>query len=316
MPHVPVLTISSLTKPQVEEILALAQDLKRDRAKYSQCMAQKTLLMFFEKPSLRTRVSFEVGMTQMGGHAIYYDVSTSPLGKKESASDTAKVFSRYCEVAIGRLNDRKLVRELAANATIPFVNALDDFAHPTQMLADLLTILENKGSLSEVKMAYLGDLENNVTYDLMRSAALMGFQLQVSGPNTPEAEVMEEVARLCQVSGATVRLEPNPQAAVRGVDVVYTDSWMSYGVPAATMEARIQMFTPYRVTPELMALAKPDAIFMNCLPAARGMEQTASVVDGPQSVVFDEAENRLHAHKALLVWLLDAQPTDGRRAAL
>nr|AMQ24250.1 ornithine transcarbamylase 2 [Euglena gracilis] len=308
MPLVQVLKISSFSAEQAGEILEIAMDIKANPKKYRSSMEQKTLLMLFEKPSLRTRVSFETGMTQMGGHAIYYNISDSPLGKKETVSDTAKVVSRMVDAMIARVNDRKVVAELAANATIPIINALDDYAHPTQMFADMQTILEKKGRLKGLNVAYFGDVENNVTYDLMRAAALMGFNLNVSGPNEPEAEVLEEVAALSAKSGSTVKLVKDPKEAVKDVDVVYTDSWMSYGIPKEQLEARVNLFKPYQVTTELMALAKPDCIFMNCLPAARGMEQTAEVVDGPQSVVFDEAENRLHAHKAMLVWLLDAQP--------
>lgn len=308
MPLLHALKISSFSADQVQEVLAIAQDLKAHPLKYAAAMARKTLLMLFEKPSLRTRISFEAGMTQMGGHAIYYAMGDSPLGKKETVQDTAKVVSRMVDVMIARVNSRKIVAELAADASIPIINALDDYAHPTQMFADLLTLLEKKGRLQGLNMAYCGDIENNVTYDLMRAAALMGFNLNVSGPNDPEAEVLEEVAALSAKSGAVVKIVRDPKEAVRGVDIVYADSWMSYGIPQDKLEARIRYFMPYQVTAELMALAHPECIFMNCLPAARGMEQTAEVIDGPQSVVFDEAENRLHAHKALLVWLLDAQP--------
>jgi len=308
MPLVQVLKISSFTSTQVEEILAIAADIKANPRKYYSAMDHKTLLMLFEKPSLRTRVSFEAGMTQMGGHAIYYNISDSPLGKKETVSDTAKVVSRMVDAMIARVNDRHVVSELAAHATIPIINALDDYAHPTQMFADMQTILEKKGRLKGLSVAYFGDIENNVTYDLMRAAALMGFNLNVAGPNDPEAGVMEEIAALSAVSGSVVRIERDSRAAVAGVDVIYTDSWMSYGIPKEKLAERVAIFQPFQVTTELLALAKPDCIFMNCLPAARGMEQTAEVIDGPQSIVFDQAENRLHAHKALLVWLLDAQP--------
>jgi len=271
-------------------------------------MEYKTLLMLFEKPSLRTRVSFETGMTQMGGHAIYYDIGSSPMGQKETVEDTAKVISRMVDCAIARVKTKEIVRKLADNATIPIINALDDWAHPTQMLADMQCIIEKKGYLKGIQMAYFGDLENNVTYDLMRAGALMGFNINVAGPSKPDQAVLDEVAELSKVTGAKVQVVADAKTAVVGADVVYTDSWMSYGIPTSELEDRMKSFMPYQVTAELMTHAKPDCIFMNCLPAARGMEQTAEVIDGPQSVVFDQAENRLHAHKALLVWLLDAQP--------
>jgi len=172
------------------------------------------------------------------------------------------------------------------------------------MCADLLTIFEHKGSLTNLTMAYMGDLENNVTYDLMRTAALMGYNLNLAGAGEIEKAVWKEVNGLAEKSGSKVTVSPTAQEAIAGVDVVYCDSWMSYGIPKDEEEARKKLFMPYQVTTELMKLAKPDAIFMNCLPAARGMEQTAEVIDGPQSVVFDQAENRLHAQKALLVFLI------------
>lgn len=264
--------------------------------------------MLFEKPSLRTRVSFETGMTQMGGHAIFYSVADSPLGKKETFSDTGKVLSRFVNVIMARLNKRTDIRQLAEASTIPVINALDDFAHPCQMLADLLTIIEKKGKVEGLTMAYCGDLKNNVTYDLMRMASLLGYTINCAGPvgegYAPEQEVLDECKAICEKTGGKVNIfTNNALEACKGVDVIYCDSWMSYGIPAADAAARTEKFMPFQVTKEVMDAAKPDAIFMNCLPAARGMEQTADVIDGPHSVVFDEAENRLHAQKALLLFL-------------
>lgn len=271
-------------------------------------MHRETLLMLFEKPSLRTRVSFETGMTQMGGHAIFYSVADSPLGKKETFSDTGKVLSRFVNVIMARLNKRTDIRQLAEASTIPVINALDDFAHPCQMLADLLTIIEKKGKVEGLTMAYCGDLKNNVTYDLMRMASLLGYTINCAGPvgegYAPEQEVLDECKAICEKTGGKVNIfTSNALEACKGVDVIYCDSWMSYGIPAADAAARTEKFMPFQVTKEVMDAAKPDAIFMNCLPAARGMEQTADVIDGPHSVVFDEAENRLHAQKALLLFL-------------
>eukprot|EP01062_Namystynia_karyoxenos_P005411 TRINITY_DN11899_c0_g1_i1.p1 TRINITY_DN11899_c0_g1~~TRINITY_DN11899_c0_g1_i1.p1 ORF type:complete len:363 (+),score=155.10 TRINITY_DN11899_c0_g1_i1:160-1089(+) len=266
-----------------------------------------TLLMLFEKPSLRTRVSLETGMHQLGGHGIFYSIDNSPLGQKETIEDTGKVLSRMCQGITARVRSRKAVRGLAEVSSIPVINALDDYAHPMQMLADLLTIVEHKGGWQGITMAYFGDLENNMTYDLMRTAALMGFNFRMAGAGEIEASVWEETRQLQSQTGAKVELCPTAAAAMAGVDIVYCDSWMSYGIPKDEEQARIKMFMPYQVTADLMKLAKPDAIFMNCLPAARGMEQTAEVIDGPQSVVFDQAENRLHAQKAMLVYLLAPQ---------
>jgi ornithine carbamoyltransferase len=303
-----ILKISDLTQEQIYFVLEKSKDLKAHKSKYSEIMKGKTLLMLFEKPSLRTRVSFEAGMTEMGGHAIFYSIADSPLGKKESFEDTAKVLSRMVSIVMARVNRRTDVRALAEHSSIPIINALDDFAHPLQMLADMQTIIEKKGSLKGIKFAYFGDLANNVTYDLMRTAAIMGFECRVAGPTGPgydiEQEVMDECAALCKKSGGKVIVCKTAEEAATGVDVLYCDSWMSYGITKEKQEERVKLFMPFQVDDKIMKLAKPDAIFMNCLPAARGMEQTASVIDGPQSVVFDQAENRVHTCKALMLYLL------------
>merc|ERR1711920_827147 len=263
-----------------------------------------SLLTLFEKPSLRTRVSLEVGMHQLGGQAIFYSIGDSPLGKKESAEDTGAVLSRMVQGITARVNSRKPLRSLAQVSTIPVINALDDCGHPMQMCADLLTVLEKKGSLEGLTMAYFGDLENNVTYDLMRTAALMGYNLHLAGVGDIEAKVWDEVNGLKEKTGSKVEGFKTAKEAIAGVDVIYCDSWMSYGIPKEEEEERKKMFMPFQVDAELLGLAKSDCIFMNCLPAARGMEQTAEVIDGPQSVVFDQAENRLHAQKAMLVYVM------------
>eukprot|EP01059_Diplonema_ambulator_P001277 TRINITY_DN11026_c0_g1_i1.p1 TRINITY_DN11026_c0_g1~~TRINITY_DN11026_c0_g1_i1.p1 ORF type:complete len:324 (+),score=55.85 TRINITY_DN11026_c0_g1_i1:62-1033(+) len=299
-----ILKISDLTAEEITDILRLAAAMKRDRDRYNEALKGDTLLMLFEKPSLRTRVSLETGMHQMGGHAIFYSIDNSPLGKKESISDTGKVLSRMVQGITGRVMSRDSIRGLAEVSSIPVVNALDDYAHPMQMLADILTIQEKFGSWKGLTMAYFGDLENNMTYDLMRLCAVVGMNFRMAGEGDIEDSVWDEVNELCKKTGVTVERTPTAEAAITGVDIVYCDSWMSYGIPKEIEEERIRLFMPYQVTTDLMKLANPNAIFMNCLPAARGMEQTAEVIDGPQSVVFDQAENRLHAQKALLVRLL------------
>mmetsp|Transcript_43088 Transcript_43088/g.78340 ORF Transcript_43088/g.78340 Transcript_43088/m.78340 type:complete len:358 (-) Transcript_43088:87-1160(-) len=306
-----LLTIADLSKEEVMNILRVAKAMKEARAaffeygqdRFADVLKGYSLLTLFEKPSLRTRVSLEVGMHQLGGQAIYYNISDSPLGKKESIQDTGLVLSRMCQGITARVTSRNAVRSLAQVSTIPVINALDDYGHPMQMLADLETIVEHKGTWMGRTMAYFGDLENNVTYDLMRLAALMGFDLRLAGVGEIEAAVWDEVKALQAKTGAKVTKCATAQEAMTGVDIVYCDSWMSYGIPKEEEEKRKAMFMPFQVNSELLKLAKPDAIFMNCLPAARGMEQTAEVIDGPQSVVFDQAENRLHAQKALLIFL-------------
>lgn len=307
-----LLTISDLTKEEVLDIMRVSLAMKESRRtftetgydRFSDTLKGYTLLTLFEKPSLRTRVSLEVGMHQLGGYSIFYSIADSPLGVKESIEDTGRVLSRMCQGITARVMSRKAVRSLAMVSDIPVINALDDWGHPMQMLADVLTVIEYKGQLEGLTMTFLGDLENNVTYDIMRTAALMGFNLNLAGAGEIEAKVWEEVKALSEKSGSKVQRLETAQEAVKDVDVVYCDSWMSYGIAKDEEESRKKMFLPFQVTGELMKLAKPDAIFMNCLPAARGMEQTAEVIDGPQSVVFDQAENRLHAQKAMLVFLM------------
>eukprot|EP01064_Diplonema_japonicum_P026984 TRINITY_DN3865_c2_g1_i1.p1 TRINITY_DN3865_c2_g1~~TRINITY_DN3865_c2_g1_i1.p1 ORF type:complete len:342 (+),score=88.67 TRINITY_DN3865_c2_g1_i1:56-1027(+) len=299
-----ILKVTDLTAEEVADILRLARAMKRDRDRYNEALKGDTLLMLFEKPSLRTRVSLETGMHQMGGHGVFYSIDNSPLGKKESISDTGKVLSRMVQGISGRVNSRESIRGLSKVSSIPVVNALDDYAHPMQMLADILTIQEKFGDWKGLTMAYFGDLENNMTYDLMRLAAMMGFNFRMAGEGVIEESVWEEVNEIVKTTGVTVERMKTSEEAISGVDIVYCDSWMSYGIPKEIEEQRIKMFMPFQVTSDLMKLANPKAIFMNCLPAARGMEQTAEVIDGEQSVVFDQAENRLHAQKALLVMLL------------
>lgn len=307
-----LLTIGDLSKADIVNIMRVAIAMKAARKKFmdngtdrfSDTLKGYSLLALFEKPSLRTRVSLEVGMHQLGGQAIFYSISDSPLGVKESVEDTGRVLSRMCQGITARVMTRAAVRALAAVATVPVINALDDYAHPMQMLADLQTIIEKRGTWEGTVMAYFGDVENNVTYDLMRMAAIMGYTLHLAGAGEIEASVWDECNKLREVGGGSIRQFDTAEEAIVGVNVIYCDSWMSYGIPKEEEEARKKLFMPFQVNAELLSKAEPDCIFMNCLPAARGMEQTAEVIDGPQSVVFDQAENRLHAQKALLVYLL------------
>jgi len=298
-----------LTSGQIATVLQLAHKMKANPTDYYTALPNETLLMLFEKPSLRTRVSLETGMTELGGHAISFMTGDSPLGKKETYGDTGACLSRYVAAITARVTSREQIDGLCATAAVPVVNALDDWAHPMQMLADLQTMEEKFGSLKGLRMAYLGDIRNNVTYDLMRSGALMGFTVAVAGPKGAQFELEDGVVQECEVlaaaNGGKVEVCATAAEAVAGADVVYTDSWQSYGVKQT--DERIATLMPFQVTEAVMAQAKPGAIFMNCLPAKRGEEQTAEVIDGPQSVVFDQAENRLHAQKALLYLLITRQ---------
>lgn len=306
-----LLDLSSLTEQDILSILDLADEIKKNPGDYSTKLKGKTLLMMFEKPSLRTRVSFEVGMTQMGGHAIYYDISTSPMGKKESIEDTAMTSSRYVDIIMARLFLHAHIEKLAQNAKVPVINALTDFSHPCQILADLQTIREKKGRLKGLKLCYVGDSNNNVTHSLLYGCSIVGMDVSVGCPAgaeyEPSGEVVKKAKQVAETSGSKIVITNDVEEAVKDADIVYTDSWMSYHIQEEKKQERIRIFQPYQVDKELMSHAKPDAIFMNCLPAMRGMEQTAEVIDGPQSVVFDEAENRLHSQKALMLKLLKVE---------
>ena len=302
------LRLSDHTADDIRGLVDAAVEIKANPASVANELAGKTLLMIFEKPSLRTRLSFEIGMTQMGGDAIFYSVKDSPLGHKESIADTSRVASRMVGMMMARLNHHKDLVELAEYASVPVINGMCDIAHPCQMISDLLTMQERWGGLpAGKKLAYFGDSCNNVTYSLMVGGIMMGFEVAVACPDRddtkPEAWILQECEKLAATYGGSFKVTHEPAEAADGADVLYTDSWMSYHISKEEEKARIELFKPYQVTSELMARGNPEAIFMNCLPANREQEQTAEVIDGPQSIVFDQAENRLHAQKALLVWL-------------
>lgn len=304
-----LITLKDWSHEDIADVLALAARLKQAPEEFAHVLEHKTLMMFFEKPSLRTRVSFETGMTQMGGHAIFYDTSTSPLGAgKETVHDTVKTVSRYVDLIMARLFEHSMVEEMARYSSVPVINALTNYTHPCQILADLMTIQEHKGGLEGLTLAYMGDSNNNVTHSLLLGAAKMGLNMRVgcpAGPDySPVPDILEYASETAARKGHFVEVTHDALEAARGADVVYTDSWMSYHIPPHQLEARVEIFGPYQVNAKLMAEADDEAIFMNCLPAIRGYEQTAEVIDGPRSVVFDEAENRLHAQKAVMLTLL------------
>ena len=304
-----LLKVSDFSKEECEKVINKSIEVKKNPKKFRSSLEGETLLMLFEKPSLRTRISFETGMQQLGGHAIFYSIKDSPLGKKENISDTAKVASRFVDIIAARVYKRQDIWDLAKYAEVPVINMLDDYAHPCQILGDFQTIKEKRGSLDNFKLAYFGDAFNNVTYDLMRMSAIFGIKMDVACPNnpdySPEQSVLDEVLELSKNNKFEVKIVNNALEAAKNADVIYTDSWMSYGIPSDQEEERKKAFMPYQVTSSVMEAAKSDAIFMNCLPAMREYEQTAEVIDGPQSVVFDQAENRLHIQKAIMLFLRD-----------
>ncbi len=297
-----VLSLENFSKTKVEKLLKEAEQIKKFPEKYSNKLKGKTLLSIFEKPSLRTRISFEVGMKQLGGNAMTIDSQNTPLGKKESLEDTAKVISRYVDIVMARMYKQEHVETLAENSTASVINGLTDKFHPCQILSDLLTIKEKKENFDGLKLAFLGDGNNNVTHSLLLGCALAGIDISVGCPQKhwPQIEIIEKAKSHSQ--GTLIEITTNAEKAALDADIIYVDSWMSYHINPEEGKQRIIDFAPYQVNNEIMKFAKKDAIFMNCLPAQREYEQTSEVIDGSQSVVFDQAENRLHMQKAILLY--------------
>jgi ornithine carbamoyltransferase len=299
------ISITDLSPDELEALLTTAMALK-DRARQS-TLAGKTLALVFEKPSLRTRVSFHVAMRHLGGDCIYLSPPEVGLGDRETPADVARVLSRYVDGIAARTFRNETVEEIARHASVPVINALSDDEHPCQTLADLLTIREKKGGLRGVTLAFVGD-GNNVATSLSLGAAMSGIRFRIASPEGYELadEVAVRAEEVGKAAGGSVERARDPEKAVAGADVVYTDVWASMGQERETSE-RKESFSGYRVDARLMSGAKADAIFMHDLPAHRGEEVTDEVIDGPQSVVFDQAENRLHAQKALLASLMGSE---------
>lgn len=313
-----LLTLADLTAVQIRALIAQAKAIKAGPSRYVRALYERSLLMIFEAPSLRTRLSFETAMTQLHGHAINYYTLHSPWGAgKESIEDFARTVSRYCDAVCARVFSHDDLRRFAAAATVPVINAMTNHGHPCQILGDLLTIDETLGRTEGFRMAYAGDACNNVTYSLMRAAVRMGFDLRVACPPLeayrPAPAVLAELDGLRESDGR-VEIVDDLHAATAGADVVYTDSWMSYRVPPEEKDRRARDLAPYRVDARAMARAAQDAVFMHCLPASRDMEVTADVIDGAQSIVFDQAENRMHIEKAILLDLIPRAPEASRPA--
>jgi len=296
------LDIDALPTATLREILDLAGRLKRDFAagRGGSPLAGRTLVMIFEKPSTRTRVSFQVGMQQLGGQVVVMSETESQLGRGETAADTARVLSRYADAIMIRTDDPRKLDELKAHATVPVINGLTDASHPCQILADVMTFEEHRGPIKGRAVAWSGD-GNNVAHSWVHAAQRFGFTLRLACPPElgPDAGVLDRA----RAEGADVTLGHDAARAVAGADLVLTDTWVSMGDKDA--DRRRGLLTPYRVDEALMAQAAPDALFMHCLPAHRGEEVTDAVMDGPQSAVWDEAENRLHAQKGILAWCLN-----------
>lgn len=286
-------------------MLELAARLKEDPFAERPLAGPRSAAVFFDKTSTRTRFSFAAGIAELGGHPIIVNPGEAQLGAKESISDTAKVLSRMVSLIVWRTFAHAGLEEMAEHATVPVINSLSDDFHPCQILADLQTIRERKGDLAGLTAAYVGDAANNMGHSYLLGFATAGMHIRVAGPDGfhPRADIVEDARRIAAQTGGSVTVTDDPLAAVAGADAVITDTWVSMG-QEAEKASRVATFGPYRVTPELMARASQDAVFLHCLPAYREYEVAPEVIDGPQSVVWDEAENRLHAQKALMAWLL------------
>ncbi|WP_299576593.1 ornithine carbamoyltransferase [uncultured Williamsia sp.] len=295
-----------LTPDEQAEVLALAAELKANPFSRRPLEGPKGVAVIFDKNSTRTRFSFEVGIAQLGGHAVIVDGKSTQMGRDETLADTGRVLSRFVDAIVWRTFGQERLDEMAAAATVPVVNALSTEFHPCQVLADLQTIVERKGRTAGLSMTYLGDGANNMAHSLLLGGVTAGMDVTVAAPEgfIPTPFVLEAVRARAAETGATARVLTDPREAVQGADVVVTDTWTSMGDEGDGLD-RVGPFRPYQVNDDLLAEAADDAIVLHCLPAHRGDEITDAVIDGPRSVVFDEAENRLHAQKALLVWLLE-----------
>ncbi len=288
----------------VEAVLHLAELMKSRPSVFQRSLAGKQMVMFFEKPSLRTRLTFEAGITSLGGTAIFVDQGKSPLDARESLSDIAHNLERWIDVIVLRTFSHATIEQMAKHASVPVINALSDLEHPCQALADYFTLQERFGDLKKICLAYVGD-GNNVAHSLLLTCACLGSSIRIATPKEyePNPQIVADAKMIAKTTGASIELLNHPQAAVAGVDAVYTDAWASMGQEEEA-EARAKVFPPYQVNRELMAEAAPHAVFMHCLPAHRGQEVTNEVMDSENSVIFEQAENRLHVQKAILYLLL------------
>jgi ornithine carbamoyltransferase len=295
-----------LAPDELVEVLDLADAMKRDRYAHRPLAGPKAVAVIFDKPSTRTRVSFSVGIAELGGYPLVIDAGVSQLGRGEPIEDTARVLDRQAVAVVWRTFEQQRVEQMAAVSRVPVVNALTDDFHPCQILADLQTVREHKGTLSGLTFTYLGDAANNMAHSYLLGCAAAGMHVRVAGPQAyqPNPVFVADAQRIAADTGGSVLVTTNADAAVDGADVVATDTWVSMGQEDEKAE-RVAPFQPYAVTPQLLKRAADSAVVLHCLPAYRGYEISAEVIDGPQSVVWDEAENRLHAQKALLTWLLE-----------
>jgi ornithine carbamoyltransferase len=302
------LSLHDLSVPEVGALLDLAAEVKAHPAAFARALEGRTAALIFEKPSLRTRVSFEVGLLQLGAHGIYLAPADIGLGKRESVKDVARNLALWVDVLVMRTFSQRILEDMALQGRIPVINALSDLLHPCQTVADLLTLRECKGRLQGLRVAFIGD-GNNVAHSLAHGAAKVGLHLTIASPPDfePASTILMQALADADATGASIRVVNDPAEAVRDADAVYTDVWTSMGQEEQAAERRT-IFAPYQVNVSLMALAKPNAVFLHCLPAHRGEEVTTEVLDGSQSLALQQAANRLHAHKAILLSLLAETP--------
>jgi ornithine carbamoyltransferase len=297
--------LSDFERADLRKFLDTGLDLKRKQknGEPHAILKGKSMAMIFMKSSTRTRVSFEVGMTQLGGHALFLQPSGTQLGRGETIADTAKVLGRYCDVIMARVFGHNEVTELAEHAGVPVINGLSDLLHPCQIMADMMTIEEHKGKLEGLKITYVGD-SNNVSNSIMQGCTIMGMDVTIGSPKgyTPTEDITKKATALSKEYGTTLTIENDPALAVKGADVIYTDTFFSMGQEKSKEKEKALM--PFQVNEALVSKAKDDVIVMHCLPAHRDEELTSTVMDGPHSVVFDQAENRLHAQKGILALIV------------
>lgn len=295
-----LLTGAEWSPAHTRELLAITADIKANPGNYADTLRGKFIALIFEKPSLRTRVTFEVGIQSMGGHVVFLDHTQARLGERESIADVARNLERWVQGIVARVYEQRVLDEMAASAEIPVVNALSDKFHPCQALADFFTLEEKFGNLKGLRLAYVGD-GNNVCHSLMYLAARLGVNLRIATPENyaPDADVTADAKRVAKETRAKIELLTDPREAAEDVQAVYTDAWTSMGFEAEE-KVRKEVFKPYQVNRKLMALAGRDSVFMHCLPAHRGYEVTDEVLDGSRSVVLDQSENRMYVQKAIL----------------
>lgn len=295
-----------LSPAEQAEVLDLAAEVKKDRFGFRPLEGPRSVAVLFDKPSTRTRISFAVGIAELGGHALVMDAGTSQLGRGETIADTARVLERQVSAIVWRTAGQERIEEMAAGTAVPVVNALTDEFHPCQVLADLQTVREAKGGLAGVVLAYFGDGANNMAHSYLLGGATAGMHVRIGAPASmrPDPAVVARATEIAAATGGSVTVTDDAAEAAAGADVLATDTWVSMGQDGKDTS----LYEPYAVNEDLLARAASDAIVLHCLPAYRGKEIAASVLDGPRSRVWDEAENRLHAQKALLVWLLERSP--------